>query len=120
LGRVFISDLVVRGIIGVNAWERENPQEFVINLDLFTDLTLAGQTDDIADCLDYQKVAEEVTAHAARAGRFTVEALAADVAGIALSYPAVRRVRVRVEKPGAVASCRSVGVEIERSRPGVD
>ena len=118
MGRVFISDLVVRGIIGVNASERELPQEFVINLDLFTDLTHAGQTDDLADCLDYQEVAEKVTAHAAGAQRFTVEALAADVARIALSYPAVQRVRVRVEKPGAVASCRSVGVEIEQSRPG--
>jgi len=120
LGKVFISDLVVRGIIGVNAWERETPQDFVINLVLFTDLTRAGETDDIADCLDYQDVAGRVTTHAASAQRFTVEALAADVARIALGYPGVQRVRVRVEKPGAVASCRSVGVEIERDRPGAD
>lgn len=116
VGRVFIKDLVVRGIIGVNAWERERPQEFVINIDLDADLTRPGQTDDIADCVDYQQVADRVSAHAATAGRFTVEALAADVATIVLAERGVDRVRVRVEKPGAVASCRSVGVEIERSR----
>jgi dihydroneopterin aldolase len=118
LGRVFISDLVVRGIIGVNAWERERPQDFVINLDISTDLARAGETDDIADCLDYQEIAEKVTAHASSIQRFTVEALAADVARIVLANPAAERVRVRVEKPGAVASCRSVGVEIEQTRAG--
>jgi 7,8-dihydroneopterin aldolase/epimerase/oxygenase len=120
LGRVFISDLVVRGIIGINAWEREQPQDFVISLDLYTDLTRAGETDDIADCIDYHQLAEKVTAHAVSVGRFTVEALAADVARIGLAEPGVERVRVRVEKPGAVAACRSVGVEIERTRPKAD
>jgi dihydroneopterin aldolase len=116
VGKVIISDLVVRGIIGVNESERESPQEIVINLGLFTDLRRAGATDDIADCVDYQVVAEKVMAHAQSARRFTVEALAADIAGIGLGEPGVERVLVRVEKPGAVRSCRSVGVEIERVR----
>jgi FolB domain-containing protein len=116
VGKVFISDLVVRGIIGVNDSERESPQEIVINLGLFTDLRRAGASDDIADCIDYQVVADKVMAHAQSAGRFTVEALAADIARIGLGEPGVERVLVRVEKPGAVRSCRSVGVEIERER----
>jgi FolB domain-containing protein len=116
VGKVFINDLVVRGIIGVGDSERESPQEIVINLGLFTDLRRAGATDDIADCIDYQSVAEKVMAHAESVGRFTVEALAADIARIGLGEPGVERVLVRVEKPGAVRSCRSVGVEIERVR----
>ena len=67
MGKVFINDLVVRAIIGVNDSERDSPQEIVINLDLFTDLRRAGATDDIADCIDYQSVAEKVMAHAASA-----------------------------------------------------
>ncbi len=114
VGRIIISDLVVRGILGVHASERETPRQIVINLDLFTDLTRAGVSDDLADCIDYQLVAEKITAHTQSARRFTVEALAADIARIGLAEPGVSRVRVRVEKPGAVASCRSVGVEIER------
>ncbi len=116
MDQVFINDLVARGIIGVNDWERTQPQEIVINLVLFADLTQAGQSDDLADCVNYQTVAENVLAHAATARRFTVEALAADLAGIALREPGVRKVRVRVEKPGAVKFSRSVGVEIERER----
>jgi FolB domain-containing protein len=117
LGKVLIRDLVVRGIIGIRPDERDVPQEILINLELETDLRRPGETDDIADCLDYQKVVEQVTAHTASVGRFTVEALATDLARLCLSEPAVMRVRVRVEKPAAIASCRSVGVELEGSRP---
>ena len=101
VGKVFINDLVVRGIIGVNDSERESPQEIVINLGLFTDLRRAGATDDIADCIDYQMVAEKVMAHAESARRFTVEALAADIARIGLG-----RARSRASaRPGGKARC---------------
>jgi FolB domain-containing protein len=113
VGKILINDLLVRAIIGVNQSERELPQQIVINLGLFTDLSRAGETDDIADSVDYQSVVEKITAHTQRAGRYTVEALAADIARIGLEEPGVERVLVRVEKPDAVHSCRSVGVEIE-------
>ncbi len=32
MDKVFISDLAARGIIGVHDWEREKPQEILINL----------------------------------------------------------------------------------------
>jgi dihydroneopterin aldolase len=61
-------------------------------------------------------VAKKVLAHAESAQRFTVEALAADLARLCLEEPGVEKVRVRVEKPGAVRFTGSVGVEIERSK----
>jgi dihydroneopterin aldolase len=51
------------------------------------------------------------------ARRFTVEALAEDIANLTLNSPKVQKVTVRVEKPGAVTGAQSVGVEIERSKP---
>ena len=116
MDQVFITDLVARGIIGINDWEREKPQEIRINIVLFADLKKAGKSDDIKDCVDYRTVAKKVIAHAETAHRFTVEALAADLARLCLEDPGVLKVRVRVEKPGAVRFARSVGVEIERSQ----
>jgi FolB domain-containing protein len=114
MDQVFITDLVARGIIGVNDWEREQPQDILINIVLFTDLHQAGQSDDVQDSVDYRLVAKKVLAHAETARRLTVEALAADLAQLCLEVPRVEKVRVRVEKPGAVRFSRSVGVEIER------
>ena len=44
------------------------------------------------------------------------QALAADLARLCLEEAGVVKVRVRVEKPGAVRFSKSVGVEIERSK----
>jgi FolB domain-containing protein len=114
MDQVFIRDLIARGIIGVNDWERQKPQEILINIILFTDLHKVGESDDIQDSVNYRTVAKKVLAHAETAQRQTVEALAADLARICLEEPGVQQVRIRVEKPGAVRFSRSVGVEIER------
>ncbi len=116
MDQVIIKDLLVRGIIGVNDWEREKPQEILINIVLFAELSKAGESDDIEDSVNYRTISKNVQAHAESAKRLTVEALAADLAKICLAEPGVMKVRVRVEKPGAVRFAGSVGVEIERSR----
>ena len=116
MDQVFIRDLIARGIIGVNDWEREKPQEILINIALFTDLHKAGSSDNIGDSVNYRTVAKKVLAHAETAQRQTVEALAADIVRLCLEQPGVQQVRVRIEKPGAVRFSRSVGVEIERSK----
>jgi FolB domain-containing protein len=116
MDQVFIKDLLVRGIIGINDWERVTIQDILINIVLFVDLRRAGETDDIADCVNYRTVSKKVQAHTENAKRLTVEALAADIARLCLEDPHVQKVRVRVEKPAAVRFSQSVGVEIERSR----
>ncbi|MBN1451071.1 MAG: dihydroneopterin aldolase [Anaerolineales bacterium] len=116
MDQIIISDLVARGIIGVNDWEREKRQEILINITLYTDLHKAGESDDIRDTVNYSSVAKKVLAQAESARRLTVEALAADLARLCLGEAGVQKVRIRVEKPGAVRFSRSVGVEIEREK----
>jgi FolB domain-containing protein len=116
MDQIFITDLVARGIIGINDWERKAPQEMLINIVLFADLHRVGESDDLHDSLDYRAVTKKVLAHAESARRLTVEALAADLASLCLEEVLVKKVRVRVEKPGAVRFSRSVGVEIERAK----
>ncbi len=115
MDRVIIKDLLARGIIGINDWEREQPQDILINIVVLTDTRRAAQSDDIADCVDYRALAKLVRQHAESAKRLTVEALANDLSRICLQQPGVQRAIVRVEKPGAVRFAASVGVEVERS-----
>jgi len=116
MDKIFIKDLKALGIIGVFPHERLKPQKILINVTIFTDTQRAAQTDDIVDCIDYDSLAKKIKSHAERAERFTVEALANDLATICLQVPGVERAVVRVEKPGAVPPARSVGVEVERTR----
>jgi FolB domain-containing protein len=118
MDRIFINKLLVRSIIGINADERDKPQDILISVELFTDLQPAGQSDDIARTINYRTVVKRIMAYAESARRFTVEALAEDIAGICFDYPAVASVCIRVEKPAAARFAETVGIEIERSRPG--
>lgn len=116
MDKVIIKNLLARGIIGVNDWERTRPQNILINITMFTDTRHAAETDNLKDCINYSTMSKKVLAHAESVNRLTVEALANDLARICLEEKGVQKVIVSVEKPGAVRFAESVGVEIERSR----
>ncbi|MCC7117427.1 MAG: dihydroneopterin aldolase [Anaerolineales bacterium] len=116
MDKTFIKDLLVRGIIGIREWEREKPQDMLINITVFSDTRRAAASDAIADCVDYSSLSKQIQTHAETAKRLTVEALAADLMKICLAQNGVTRAIVRVEKPGAVRFAKSVGVEIDRAR----
>lgn len=117
MDKIIINNLLARGIIGINDWEREKPQDIVINIALFTANRNIETPDEIIECVDYSEVAKKVLKHAENARRFTLEALAEDIAQLCLEDPRILKTTVRVEKPGAVRFAQSVGVEIERTRP---
>ena len=116
MDKIIIRDLLARGIIGINESERTNPQDILMNITMEADTYKAGLSDDINDCINYRTISKKALALAEKAERFTVEALANDIAQMVLEFEGVKSVCVRVEKPGAVRFSRSVGVEIERSK----
>ena len=116
MDKIIIKNLLARGIIGVRDWERNRPQNIMINITMFADTRRAAQTDSLEDCINYSTMSKKVLAHAESVNRLTVEALANDLARICLVEPGVQKVIIRVEKPGAVRFAESVGVEIERNR----
>lgn len=113
--KILIKDLLLRGIIGLNPSEREKPQDILINMTLFTDMQAAGRSDNIDDALNYRTITKAVIAYVEASAHVTVEALATNIARIAVEGGAERAI-VRVEKPGALRFARSVGVEIERGQ----
>lgn len=116
MDKVFIKDLLVRGIIGVSDRERSKPQDIVVNVVMFTDISRGAESDNIEFCVNYRTAAKAIIAHIEKVSRFTVEALTNDIAEICLGMNGVEKVKVRVEKPGAVRFSRSVGAEIIRKK----
>jgi FolB domain-containing protein len=116
MDKVLIEDLHVRGILGVNDSERNTPRDILINVTLFTETRPATRSDTLDGCVDYSLVTEDIRTLVESAQRFTVEALAEDIADLCLRRKELLKVVVKVEKPGALEHVRSVGVEIERKR----
>lgn len=114
--KILVENLLVRGIVGLNDWERVKKQDIVVNLEIHGDYTAAGRSDDVADTLNYRTLTKDVIAYVEGSSHYLVEALAHEIARIAVIDHGAERVRVRVEKPGALRFADSVGVEIERDR----
>lgn len=116
MDKILIEDLLLRAIIGINEDEREKMQDVLINLILYADTSAAGSLDSIEYAVNYRTITKKVIALVEDSGFCLVEKLAAEIAAVCLEDELVEKVKVRVEKPGALRFTRSVGVEIVRSR----
>ncbi len=116
MDKIIIRDLLLRGIIGINPDERVKQQDILINMVIWSDIRQAAVSDVIEDAVDYKSITKRVIQHVEASSDFLVERLVTDLARIVIMEFGVERVRVRVEKPGALRFAESVGIEIERSR----
>jgi len=117
MDRIFLREIEVACVIGVNDWERKIEQIVRIDVELETDLSGACVRDDIRETVDYKAIRDRIVSTVKQARCFLIEALAGRVAEACLSDPRVQAVRVRLEKPGALRMTRTVGVELFRARP---
>jgi FolB domain-containing protein len=116
LDKLHIRDLMLRCIIGLNDWEREKKQDILINITLYADLITACQSDNIEDTVDYKTIKQNVVDMVEASSYMLVERLAQKIADICLENPGVQKVKVTIDKTGALRFARSVGVEIMRDR----
>jgi FolB domain-containing protein len=115
--QIHIKDLLLRTIIGINPEERLKRQDVLINITLYTDHALSGQTDDVDDAVNYKSIAKEVINLVEGSKFYLVEKMATEINAICMRDERVSRAVVTVEKPGALRFARSVGVTVDRSRP---
>jgi dihydroneopterin aldolase len=118
VGRIFLRDLEVETVIGVEEHERLSPQPLVVSVELDADLDRAAGTDDLRHAVDYAAVAEVVRTHAKDARFRLLEAFAGSLADAILDrFAPVSQVLLRIEKPRAVRGARA-GIELRRARRG--
>jgi FolB domain-containing protein len=114
--KIHIRDLALSCIIGVNHDERTEKQDVVINVILFTDTRRAGQTDVLGNSVDYCTVKKAILSLVENSEFMLIEKLADEIAKVCLDDSKVQKVKVTVDKPGALRYSRSVAVEIVRTR----
>lgn len=113
--RVLIEGLTVSTTIGVYDWEKNIKQQLVLDLEMAWNNQPAGNSDDVALCLDYFKVSQAIT-NLVAANKFElIECVAERVAELVIQQFAVTWLRVKVSKPGAITNATNVAVVIERS-----
>jgi dihydroneopterin aldolase len=101
---------------GVFDHERENGQEFIIDLDVR--IPLGGLNDDVSNTINYGTLADDVVAAVSSEPVDLIETVAERIAAVVLGHGA-HSVRVELHKPSAPISVPfdDVSVVIERTRP---
>ncbi len=114
--RIFLRGLTAECVIGFIDWERRVKQTVVVDLEMPVDCARASASDEVADTVDYKRVAKRVLAYIEASEFKLVETLAQRLAVLLLEEFALEWVRLSVNKPGAIRNSRDVGVSIERRR----
>lgn len=101
LDGITLTGLTVFGRHGVYAHEREDGQDFVVDLRLHLSLRAAAASDDVGDTVHYGELAERVAAVVAGEPVNLLETLATRIADVVLTDERIHGVEVTVHKPQA-------------------
>ncbi|MHA6669420.1 dihydroneopterin aldolase [Homoserinimonas sp. A447] len=101
---------------GVLTEERENGQEFVLDVTVWLDFRAASGGDDLEQTVHYGVLAEQVVAAVERDPVDLIETLAERVAALVLGNRAANAVRVTVHKPSAPITVPFADVSVTITR----
>ncbi|MEV0947433.1 dihydroneopterin aldolase [Rhodococcus sp. NPDC049939] len=116
--RIELRGLRVRGNHGVYEHEKRDGQDFLVDVNVWMDLSVAANSDDLKDTLDYGRLAELAAAVVAGPPRNLIETVAAEIADSVMADPRVERTEVVLHKPSAPIplTFADVAVVANRSR----
>ena len=105
-----IKNLRLRTVVGTNDWEREAPQDVIINIEMEFDGTKAAETDRLDDTVNYKAVKRRIIDAVEGSHFYLLEKLADRVLKTVMEEKRVRRAVVEIDKPHALRFADSVSV----------
>ena len=117
---ISLTGLRVNAHHGVYDFERQNGQDFIIDVTVWLDLSVPAGSDDVAETIHYGELAVEVADAVRRDPVDLIETVAQRVADVVLAHAPAQRVQVTVHKPDAPIEVPfgDVAVQITRSKAG--
>ena len=118
MDKVILKGIQFHGYHGVAEAERQLGHKYEIDLELMTDLSVAGKMDDLTRTIDYAQVVQLVIEIGTQQSFQLFEALAEAIAAAILDQFKIEEVRITVKKlsPPIEPRLTYAGVEIHRKR----
>ena len=115
---IVLSGLTVRGHHGVFDFERREGQDFVVDVDLELDTSVAAASDEVSDTVHYGELASALAAVVGGEPVNLLETLAQRLVDVCLADARVAAATVTVHKPHAPIPLQfgDVAVTIRRAR----
>ena len=119
MDKIVIKGLKVFAYHGVNAVEKENGQNFIVDVILHADLSSACKSDNLSDTINYATVRKTITKTLTDNRYDLIEAAAGNTAqAILTEFPKVKTVEITLKKPEAPMNAEFdyVAVNIKREQ----
>lgn len=119
--KIILEGMAFYGYHGAREEEKRLGQRFVVDVELYADLSRAGKSDRLEDTVDYGDAFKIIRAIMEGPSKDLLEALAEEIAANLLASLAADAVRVRVKKPGVPIKgsvLAHAAVEVFRKREG--
>lgn len=117
---IFIENINTQAVIGIHDFEKAAPQKLVISIEMGTDIQKAAETDDVRYALDYAAISRFIDEYVRTSHYGLIETLAENLVTALFSHFTMQSIKLRLQKPGAIAYTQMVGVTIFRERPSND
>lgn len=116
--RIDLKGIEVYAKHGVLRSEQETAQVFRVDVTAYVDTSVAAQSDDLGDALDYGVLALEVREAVGAESYKLIETVAGKVADVVMAHDQVTRSVVTIHKPDAPIDLvfEDVSVTVERTR----
>jgi len=113
---VLIKNLVFNEIIGIHKHEKTNKQKIIFNIVIGVDENTLPNENVLASVVDYEKITKKLQILVKRKNYNFLESLAEDSFKEIFKDKRINSVKIKIEKPEALKSAESVGIEVLKSR----
>jgi len=113
---VLIKDFLIHEIIGIHKHEKTNKQKIIFNIVINVNQNTLPDENNLLSIVDYEKITNKLENLAKNKSYNFLESLAEDSFEEIFKDKRINSVKIKIEKPDAIANAKSVGVEIFKSR----
>ena len=113
---VLIKDFIIYEIIGIHDHEKVNKQKIVFNIVIDVNQNIFPDENNLSSIVDYEKITNKLKNLANNKKYNFLESLAEDSFNEIFADKRINSVKIKIEKPNAIADAQSVGVEVFKSR----
>jgi len=113
---VLIKDFIIYEIIGIHKNEKINKQKIIFNIVINVNQNIYPDENNLSSIVDYEKITNKLKKLVKNKKYNFLESLAEDSFSEIFEDKRINSVKIKIEKPEAIANAQSVGVEVFKSR----
>ena len=114
--KILIKNFIIHEIIGIHEHEKIKKQKIIFNIELDVRKDVLPNENNLSSIVNYEKITNKLENLAKNKKYNFLESLAEDSFSEIFADKRINSVKIKIEKPNAIANAKSVGIEVFKSR----